>query len=470
MARIMLVVRLSVCDESQEAHSEEQEPDMKLVTKCLFWFGLYLFLVTCPMGVAAMTMPRSGSASLSVNLAIGLGFVALGIMALEMALVSRLDAASGAFGLDVLFQFHRGVGIASVALVVIHLLLLIGCGAYPVAVLGLGHGVPMSIRLGTLAAILAVVLVITSILRRRLGMRYEVWRILHGVLAMAIIVLAAIHVTGAGRFAQGLPMRIVGGLLLLVLVGIFLRYRLVRPMMLLGKPWEVMANLPERGGAHIIKVRPVGHSGFSFLPGQFAWINLGATPFHMEQHPISMSSCGDAPLNGEIAFTIRALGDWSGQGVPRLQPGQRVWIEGPYGSFSIDVEEGPGYVFIAGGVGITPFASMLETMAVREDHRPVVLFFGARAEGDLTLRAALESLAPKLNLKLVYVLEHPSPGWKGATGFINATVLRQNLPKNFQHFQILICGPAPLMDLMEKELPSLGIPADRIHAERFDLV
>jgi predicted ferric reductase len=149
---------------------------MRLVTKCIFWFGLYLFLVTCPMGVAAMTVPRGGSAALSVNLAIGLGFVALGVMALEMALVSRLDAASGAFGLDVLFQFHRGVGIASVALVFIHPLLLVAGGSYPVAVLGLGGGVPMSIRLGTLAAILAFVLVISSVLRRRLGMPYEVWR------------------------------------------------------------------------------------------------------------------------------------------------------------------------------------------------------------------------------------------------------------------------------------------------------
>jgi len=444
--------------------------DVRLVTKCIFWFGLYLFLVTCPLAIAAMTSPRGGSASLCVDLAIGLGFVAFGIVALELALVSRMDAASGAFGLDVLFQFHRGVGIAAAGMVLIHPLLLVVRGAYPAAVLGLGANVPWSIRAGTLAALLAMALVITSILRRRLGMPYEGWRMVHGLLAMAILGLAAIHVSGVGRFAQGLPMRIVGGLLLLVLVAIFLRYRLVRPMMLLGRPWEVMENLPERGGAHIIKVRPVGHAGFSFLPGQFAWINLGATPFHLEQHPISMSSCGDAPPGGEIEFTIRALGDWSGQGVPRLRPGQKVWIEGPYGSFSIDAEEGPGYIFIAGGVGITPFVSMLEAMAARGDRRPVVLFYGARAEGDLTLRTVLESLAPRLDLELVYVLEHPSPGWKGATGFINETLLRQHMPENAQRFQVLICGPAPLMDSMEIELPALGVPADRIHAERFDLV
>ncbi len=74
-------------------------------------------------------------------------------------------------------------------------------------------------------------------------------------------------------------------------------------------------------------LRPVGHPGFSFEPGQFAWLNMGRTPFHLEQHPISMSSGGDVA---------------------------RVWVDGPYGVFSPDREEGPGYVLIGGGIGVVP--------------------------------------------------------------------------------------------------------------------
>jgi predicted ferric reductase len=217
-------------------------------------------------------------------------------------------------------------------------------------------------------------------------------------------------------------------------------------------------------------VRPVGHAGFSFQPGQFAWVNLGATPFHLEQHPISMSSGGDVAPGGEIAFTIRALGDWSGEAVPKLGPGRRVWIDGPYGTFSTDREEGEGYAFIAGGVGITPFVSMLATMASRADIRPVTLFYGARTEEDLTLRAAIESLAPQLTLEVVYVIEHATPGWAGEHGFINTDILRRHLPKTFIHFQYFVCGPPALMDVMELDLTSMGVPADRIHAERFEMV
>ena len=101
------------------------------------------------------------------------------------------------------------------------------------------------------------------------------------------------------------------------------------------------------------------------------------------------------PPGGEIAFTIRNLGDWSGKRVPALRPGARAWIDGPYGAFSIDRDEGPGFVLVAGGVGITPMVAILSTMASRGDVRPVLLFYGARAEEDLTLRSTVEALGSK---------------------------------------------------------------------------
>jgi len=443
---------------------------MKLLMRGIFWFGLYVFLVTFPLVVAAVVVPRGGSVSFLVNLADGLGYLALAMMALELALVSRMDQASGAFGQDALLQFHRGMGLGAVALVLLHPLLLLSSRAYPAAVLGLGAAIPLPIRLGTFAALTALLMVATSLLRKRFKVSYEAWRLLHGSFAVVILLLVALHVSGVGRFQAALPMRMLGAGYLAIFLGVFLRYRLVRPLLLWSRPWEVVENRPELGGARTIRVHPVGHVGFAFQPGQFAWVNLGRTPFHLEQHPISMSSDGDVAPGGDIAFTIRALGDWSAEAVPKLSPGQRVWIDGPYGTFSMDREEGAGYVFVAGGVGITPIVSMLETMASREDSRPVVLFYGAKTLEDLTLRSSLEALVARLDLTMVFVIEHPGPAWTGEHGFINTELLRRHLPKNFVHFQFFVCGPPVLMDLMEAELPSLGVPVDRLHAERFDMV
>jgi ferredoxin-NADP reductase len=129
-----------------------------------------------------------------------------------------------------------------------------------------------------------------------------------------------------------------------------------------------------------------------------------------------------------------------------------------------------GYVLIGGGVGVTPLYSMCQTMAEREDARPVYLFYGAKSWDDITFREELEALQGRMNLKVIYVLEHAPAGWQGETGFISQEALSRNLPWNYHRFVYLICGPEPLMDAMEKALPALGVPPDQVHTERFSMV
>jgi predicted ferric reductase len=193
---------------------------------------------------------------------------------------------------------------------------------------------------------------------------------------------------------------------------------------------------------------------------------------HIGQHPISISSQGDVAPGGTVAFTIKNLGDWSGKEVPALRPGNRVWLDGPYGVFTMSRNQAMGFVLIGGGVGITPLYSMLQTMAGREDMRPVLLFYGASDLDNLTFSDELYALTASERLTLTYVpvLNNPPDGWEGETGFINAQVMEKYLPKQYQHFMYLICGPEPLMNAMEQALPELDIPPHQIITERFDMV
>jgi predicted ferric reductase len=217
-------------------------------------------------------------------------------------------------------------------------------------------------------------------------------------------------------------------------------------------------------------LRPDGHNGITFEPGQFAWLIVGNTPFHHDEHPISFSSSAEMTPGGEVSFTIKAVGDWSSTVVPYIQPGTRVWLDGPYGVFSPDREQGPGYVLIGGGVGITPLYSMCRTLADREDVRPVLLFYAVRDCHELAFRSELDGFSRHMNLKVVYLLEHAEKDWDGETGFVNAAQLRKYLPKQYKRFQYFICGPSPMMDAMEHTLPALGIAPDNIHTERFDVI
>jgi predicted ferric reductase len=118
------------------------------------------------------------------------------------------------------------------------------------------------------------------------------------------------------------------------------------------------------GNAVTVAVRAQGHSGLPFHAGQFAWLKIGSSPFVFEEHPFTIASTAEHPDLKE--FTIKALGDFS-ELLIGLRPGRRVYLDGPYGQFTIDGVRSTGFVFIAGGVGITPMMSILRTLADRGD-------------------------------------------------------------------------------------------------------
>lgn len=184
-----------------------------------------------------------------------------------------------------------------------------------------------------------------------------------------------------------------------------------------------------------------------------------------------MSSGGEIDQTGRIQFTIRNLGDWSGSAVPKLEVGRKVWVDGPYGVFSIDREQAQGFVLLGGGVGITPMRSIILTMIQRQDFRPVVLFFAANTEDDLTFREELIELSKNHpNIKVVFVLANPQEHWDGETGYITQQILERHLPAQAKRFMYFICGPEPMMNAMEKVLLVNGIPGDHIQTERFNMV
>lgn len=446
---------------------------MRLIVRAILWFGLYVVMIIFPLLASAVFADPGTSPGLIIDFAIALGYIGLSLMAAELALVSRFAGAAGAFGLDSLLQFHRQIGIAAMGVVILHPLLLVADAAYTRVLLVPSPDAPWPVTMGIAAFIAAALVVGLSMGRKRLNIPYEMWQASHGILSVALIGFAVAHIYGGGRYAAMPVMRWTWAIYLLVFVGMFLRYRLLRPLSLRSRPWEVVRNHQELGNARTLVLRPVGHDGFRFEPGQFGWIGFGRSPFAMSQHPISFSSNGDIPEDdGCVAFTIKSLGDWSGEVVPKVQPGTRAWIDGPHGVFTIDREEGAGYVLIGGGVGITPIYSMAQALASRDDVRPVFIFHGANEASELTFGEELAELAASRdNIQLITVLVNPEPDWAGERGFITPEILRSYLPeKLYKRFQYFICGPAPLMDAMEDVLPEIGVPAERVHTERFDMV
>jgi predicted ferric reductase len=297
-----------------------------------------------------------------------------------------------------------------------------------------------------------------------------VWRVAH--LALALIAASALvtHVLVVNGYTRA------GSLRLLMIAfpagasAVTLQYLIVRPLRLRRVPWSVVVNRDEGASVRTLRVLPAGHRGFGFDAGQFAWVITGRSPFSLQQHPLSISSSAQRPPDGTIEFSIKALGDWSGATVPALEPGELVWVDGPFGSFVPSIDPTRPLVLIAGGIGIAPMRSILATLRDRGDTRDVTLVYAAHDETRVAYRDQLDELSRLKQITLVYVFEEPDPSWSGARGFVTAALLRQVLGPAAAAADCFVCGPVPMMNAVEKALREIGVPPDSVHTERFQVI
>ncbi len=440
---------------------------MGLLFRGIVWFGLYVTLVLLPLGVALIFDPIAARRAPAVEFAVAAGFIAFTLIAFEFALVSRLRAASEPFGTDALMQFHRQMGLVALLFLVIHPLALAGHGASLAMLDPFAGGLAQ--RTGAIALWTTVLLVATSVCRRRIRLPYEVWQWTHGAIAVVIAAAALAHMLAVGRYTSVTALKFVLSSYAILFVALLLRYRIVRPALLARRPWEVIENRDEGADTRTLRLRPLGHHGFEFQPGQFAWLITGRRPFIAQQHPITLSSSAELPPDRSLELSIKALGDWSREIVPAIATGARVWLDAPYGALTPDRYPAQGFVLIAGGIGITPMRSILLTMRDRNDVRPVLLIYAANRPQRMVFREEIEALERALNLRAVLVFEDPPSGWSGEQGFVTTELLRRYLPRQYPRYQFFVCGPEPMMDSLERSLLALGLPGERISTERFDV-
>ncbi|MEU1204202.1 ferric reductase-like transmembrane domain-containing protein [Nocardia sp. NPDC005825] len=438
---------------------------MRLAIRGGAWIGLYLAASAVPL-VFAVVGPVDGGRGFLTEFSVALGFVGMSMLGLQFALVARFQAVAAPFGEDALVQFHRQISYVALAFILAHPVLLQLGGIDIAALFNLAQA-PWRARCAITATVLLLILVATSVWRGRLRIRYEVWQILHGSLSVAVVALALAHMVLVGHYLDE-PWKI--GLwtaMTVALVGLLVWVRVVAPIRRMRRPWQITANTTERGNARTLTLTPIGHPGIRFEPGQFGWLVVGRSPFSITSHPFSFSS--SAQNTEHVQMTIKALGDFTGT-IDSIPTGTRAYVDGPHGVFTPDRYEGPGFVLIAGGVGITPMRSILHTMADRRDKRPFLLLYAGLALDDMTFDPDLDALAAHLELTVVPVPQHPPADWSGESGFIDQQLLRRHLPDRYPTRQYFICGPAPMVTAIENALAALEVPADRVHTERFTFV
>lgn len=431
----------------------------------LFWIGTYLFITLLPLFILLIYPPPSGR-GFWVEFSVAFGFIGLAMMALQFVITARINRIEASYGIDILLQFHRFTSLVAFFMVLLHPVILFVVQPETLQLLNFPEA-PWRARMAVLGTIAFIALVVTTIWRKSLRIPYEAWRTSHTILCVLAVGLGLGHALGVGNYLGLFWKGILWTAIALTALWLIVYDRLVKPWMMMRKPYLVEDVIAQQGNVWTLALRPWKHEGFCFQPGQFAWLTLDITPFSMREHPFSMSSSGDHPER--IEFGIKALGDFT-RTIKDIKFGTKAYLDGPYGVFTTDrYEDAAGFVLIAGGIGITPMMSMLVTAAERKDDRPYLLIYANKTWDDITFREELDALKNKLSLTIIHVLREPSEEWSGERGYVDQELLDRYIPKRKGTRQYFICAAPKMMDQVERTLHDLDVPVTNVHMEHFNL-
>ena len=433
---------------------------------CLLWTVALVVLVVMPLVICWLVPPDLRG--VMEGEAVSTGLVGFTLLVVGVVLMARIPSLLSSFGIERVLRAHRWVAVVAVALVLAHVVVVLVSDPRGLAILDLVHTTPAA-RAAITATVALLGIVALAVRRRRRQPRYEGWRLLHIVLSGAVLGGAWLHIWWLRHLGADLLFR--GWLLLmgLVVVAVAGRRWLLGPVRARRRPYRVEEVVAVTDDAVTVAVTADQHDGIPFRPGQFAYLKVGRSPFVFEEHPFSMSSAATSPHRKE--FTIKALGDFT-ELLSGLRPGRAVYLDGAYGAMTTDgLESSRGFVFIAGGIGITPMLSMLRTLAARGDRRRHQLYVAARSVGDLIQRSAVVELSQRLDLTVVDVLADPPADWTGERGRIGYELLDRRLPRRSRRYlDYFLCGPPPMVLSVEEHLLGLAVSPRRIHTERFEVV
>jgi ferredoxin-NADP reductase len=201
----------------------------------------------------------------------------------------------------------------------------------------------------------------------------------------------------------------------------------------------------------------------NYKPGQFFFITLKADKKELRKH-FSFSS--SPTEKSHIEFT-KKLSDSDFSAVLRgLKKGDWARIDAPYGKFTFEGEY-PKIGLLGGGIGITPFMGICKYCTDMGLDTKITLLYGNRTEKDIVFRREFEMLRQEnKNLKVVFTLDEACSGWNGATGFINADMIKKEIPA-YKDTMFYTCGPPGMVQVMEKLVEQLGLPKTQLKREYF---
>ena len=425
----------------------------------------YFIAMAIPLVMVYWLMPSTEEGFIA-QIGMLMGLSGIMMVFFQFIISARIKWLDRLFAYNNLIDFHRSMGVWAFVFIVVHFLMLT-LSEKSVDML-LGYDEPWYINLGKITFLVLSVQVLVSIGRKKISIDYERWRTIHDLFAVSILILMFVHSFYAGEDLELLPLQVLWFILPTTALSFFIWQRYF--LFTFAPKYKVLNVVKKANNTYSIQFVPInGHEPYAHNPGQFHFIKFtDCKHLKPEEHPFTISSSPSQKLH--LASTVKASGDFTSQ-IHQLQEGDKVKIIGPFGKMShVEKPHSGPIVFIAGGIGITPFVSMLQYMADKDEQREVTLFYFNATESDIAFREELNHISENtsLKLKVVHILSRQD-NWEGEKGRFNTKLLKKYCTAAIMNHDYYVCGPPLMSQSVIRDLRLLQVPLTKIHSEMFGL-
>ncbi|MFD9222800.1 ferric reductase-like transmembrane domain-containing protein [Streptomyces sp. NPDC060064] len=386
------------------------------------------------------------------------------MIALVVLLMARVPALERRVGSDRVTRWHAMSGRYAISLIVAHVVLTVWGYAVQArtglveqtvtVVVDFPEMIKAAIGTGLL---LLIGFVSAGALRRR--MSYETWYYLHLLTYVAVYLTFWHQLATGAEFVANPMVRTVWYVLYGAVGALLLWYRVLSPVRLnLWHRMRVESTVDEAPGVVSVLITGRRLHRLGAEAGQFFRWRFLTKGLRWSANPYSLSA---PPRPTLMRITVKAVGKHS-TALSRLEPGTRIWAEGPYGAMTAGRRSRNKVLLIAGGAGITPLRALFETLPGGPGD--LTLLYRASKRQDLALWNELEQIAQRRDAQLMYAVNGPD----GARPEITAERLTEVLPDIDEH-DVYLCGPPGLAEESYQALREAGVPSRRIHHESFEM-
>jgi ferredoxin-NADP reductase len=213
----------------------------------------------------------------------------------------------------------------------------------------------------------------------------------------------------------------------------------------------------------------LGGQQLDYAPGQYLTYELDALAFPDERGKSRHFSISSSPTEkGIVMFTTRMRGSGFKETLRQAPIGYEVTCETPEGEFVMRPHENcHSHIFIAGGIGITPYRSILRRAADEKQPLNALLLYFNRSRADIIFRDELQEIAKWMpSFSLVNVLSNPSDGVESEKGELDQSILRKWIPDPVE-LCFWVSGPPAMVGACKELLKRIGVEDKRVRSDRF---